>query len=79
MQEIDNYMTPTVAAYIYGISANTIRNKLKEGYSKKGDKDREYLIEQGLLRCYGNQRKEWIIHRKAIEYWFPEKIKSRLD
>ncbi|KFN12805.1 helix-turn-helix domain-containing protein [Bacillus pseudomycoides] len=76
MKEIDNYMTPAEAAHVYGVSASTLRNKLQEGYSVKADHDRMYLIEKGWLKHFsaetaGRRKKgEWIIHRKAMEYWF---------
>ncbi|MCR8860383.1 DNA-binding protein [Bacillus pseudomycoides] len=76
MKEIDNYMNPAEAVHIYKVSASTLRNKLQEGYSTKSDQERAYLIEQGLLKyippeILGRKKKgDWIIHRKAMEYWF---------
>ncbi|MBJ8030706.1 MULTISPECIES: helix-turn-helix domain-containing protein [Bacillus cereus group] len=78
MKVIDNYMTPSEAAFYWGISDSTLRNKLQEGFSQKADKEREMMIQQGLIKCFikpNGKRKEWIITTEAMIKWFGEQQK----
>ena len=50
MKAIDNYMTPSEAAFYWKIPDSTLRNKLQEGISKKADQEREVMIQQGLIK-----------------------------
>lgn len=74
MKDIDKYMTPSEAAHRWGISIETVKNKLKP--SVAGKESINNLIDQGLIKYHqnpGGKRKEWIISVKAMEYWFGKK------
>lgn len=76
MKAIDNYMTPSEAAFYWKIPDSTLRNKLQEGISKKADQEREVMIQQGLIKCFikpNGKRKEWIITSEAMITWFGER------
>lgn len=72
MKSIDNYMTVSEAAYRYGKSIETVKNKLKpsiKGNAGVVDK----MLKEGLIKYFqkpNGQRKEWIISAKAMEIWF---------
>ncbi|MEB6549052.1 helix-turn-helix domain-containing protein [Heyndrickxia sporothermodurans] len=75
MKEIDKYMTVSEAAHRWGISQDTIKNKLKPSVKYTWAKT-EKMLEDGLLKYYqkpGAQRKEWIITTEAMELWFGKK------
>lgn len=72
MKEIDNYMTPSEAAYRWGINQETMKNKLKPSVNKNINE----MVEQGLIKYFqhpAGQRREWIISVQAMEKWFGEK------
>lgn len=76
-KEIDKYMTPAEAAYRWGISQETLKNKLKP--SIVGQDVINQMIDDGLIKCFqkpGGKRKEWIISVAAMEKWFDGKIKE---
>lgn len=63
-------MTVNEAAERWGMSADTIKSKLKPSLPKAWEQT-EKMIEEGLLKYYQKgQRKEWIISTKAMEKWF---------
>lgn len=73
MKEIDNYMTPTEAAYRWGINPETVKSRLKPSLYKKQINE---MVEQGLIKFFQNPngtRKEWIISTDAMEKWFGKK------
>lgn len=68
--EIDNYMTPTEAAYRWNIPERTLREKFVMSR-------REHLIKeeirQGLIKYFvkpEGKRGEWIISVQAMEKWY---------
>lgn len=70
-REIDNYMTPAEAAFRWGISIETLKNKLKPSVSS--DEEIRSMIEQGLIKYFvkpGGKNKQWIISTKAMYEWF---------
>lgn len=72
MKEIDKYMTPSEAAYRWGVNQETVRNKLKPSINK----NIEESIEQGLIKFFQHpdgKRREWIISDQAMELWFGKK------
>lgn len=74
MKEIDRYMTPSEAAFRWGIPQETVKNKLKPSLNREQIDD---MIERGLIKYFQHpdgQRREWIITDKAMEEWFPKKI-----
>ena len=76
--EIDNYMTVSEAADLWGVPRETIKNKLKPSM-KSLWAETEIMIEKGLLKYYqkeGNQRREWIITKAAMVEWFGEPKKT---
>ena len=74
MKEIDKYMTPAEAAHRWGVSQETVKNKLK--LSVIGKESLQNMVDQGLVKYFqkpGGMRKEWIISEKAMELWFGKK------
>lgn len=74
MGDINNYMTPSEAAHRWGISLETVKNKLKPSIA--GQESIDQLIDKGLIKYFqkpGGKRKEWIISVQAMKYWFGEK------
>lgn len=73
-KEIDNYMSPTEAAYRWGENQETVKSRLKPSLYESQINE---MIEQGLIKFFqnpGGKRKEWIISSAAMEKWFgPEK------
>lgn len=72
MKEIDKYMTPSEAAHRWGLSQETVKNKLKPSINKNIDQ----MINDGLIKFFQKpegQRKEWIITNEAMEKWFGKK------
>lgn len=69
---INDYMTVGEAAYRWGISIETVRNRLKP--SIKGNKEKiERMVDEGLIRYSYNPDSEhgiWIISTKAMEQWY---------
>jgi hypothetical protein len=75
MNQIDNYMTVAEAAHTWGVSLDTLQNKLKPSVAGTWAKTEE-MIERGLLKYFqkpGGKRKEWIITRQAMEMWYGKK------
>ena len=67
---IDNYMTPSEAAYRWGLNQETVKSKLKPSINKKEIKQME---EKGLIKSFikpNGKRREWIISKDAMYYWF---------
>lgn len=65
--KINDYMSPSEAAYRWGVSENTLKERLKP--SRRG-KDFDSLIEKGLIKYFikpGGKRAEWIITREFME------------
>ncbi|MGN7197785.1 helix-turn-helix domain-containing protein [Bacillus mycoides] len=74
MKEIEKYMSPSEAAYRWGIPETTLKNYLQG--KTKGNLSLEQLIEMGYLKYFikpGGKRKEWIIHEEVMNTWFPKK------
>jgi len=72
-KEIDKYMTPAEAAFKWGVSQETLKNKLKP--SLVGQDYIDNLMKEGLIKYFmkpGGKRKEWIVSVKAMELWFGE-------
>lgn len=68
---IDDYMTVSEAAHRWGISKETVKNKLKPSIVKQEVIDE--MVDQGLIKYFqnpGSNRREWIISKKAMEKWF---------
>ena len=81
MNNIDNYMTVSEAAYRWGISIDTVKSKLKPSI-KSYHKQTEEMLVDGLIKYFqkpGGQRKEWIISSQAMEKWFGESKKVEED
>jgi hypothetical protein len=71
---IDAYMTISEAAFRWGISQETIKNKLKP--SIVGQESIDKMIRAGLIKYFqkpGGKLKEWIISEQAMEIWFGKK------
>lgn len=71
---IDAYMTISEAAFRWGISQETIKNKLKP--SIVGQESIDKMINAGLIKYFqkpGGKLKEWIISEQAMEIWFGKK------
>lgn len=78
--DIDNYMTVAEAAHRWGLSQETVKNKLKP--SVVGQKTIDDMIKKGLIKYFqkpGGKRKEWIVSRRAMEIWFGEKTSKKLS
>lgn len=63
-------MSPTEAAYRWGISTNTIKERLK---FERRPKALQEELDQGLLKCYikpGGKRGEWILTTTIMEKWY---------
>lgn len=72
MNNIDNYMTVSEAAYRWGIPQETVKNRFKP-YFKSYQEQTNKMLEDGLIKFFqkpGGQRKEWIISIQAMEMWF---------
>ena len=76
MKQIDNYMSVSESANRWGLSVDTVRNKIKP--SVKGTwAQTEELINEGLVKFFqapGGQKKDWIISVQAMEKWFGKKV-----
>ncbi|MDC3414255.1 DNA-binding protein [Terrihalobacillus insolitus] len=69
---IDKYMTPSEAAFRWGLKQETVKSKLKPSINKHIDD----MINDGLIKYFkkpNGQRKEWIISEDAMEIWFGDK------
>ncbi|PEA83796.1 helix-turn-helix domain-containing protein [Bacillus pseudomycoides] len=79
MKEINKYMSPSEAAYLWGIPETTLKNYLQG--KTKGHLSLEQMIEMGYLKYFikpGGKRKEWTIHEEAMNTWFPKnQLKKR--
>ncbi|MGI8305129.1 DNA-binding protein [Bacillus paranthracis] len=74
MNDIDKYMTPSEAAYRWGIPESTLKNKL-QNTSIVGSMRLNFMLEQGLIKFFvkpSGERKEWIISEEAMKIWFPK-------
>lgn len=70
MKPIDNYMTPSEAAYVWGLPQETVKSRLKPSLYKK---QIEEMLEAGLIKYFQHpdgKRKEWIVSVQAMEKWF---------
>ncbi|MED4061113.1 DNA-binding protein [Priestia megaterium] len=74
MREIEKYMTPLEASYLWGVPKETLKNKYSPStLSKKRQEELNNMIEQGLVKFFKHpdrERKEWIISKQAMIKWF---------
>lgn len=74
MREIEKYMTPLEASYLWGVPRETLKNKYSPStLSKKRQEELNNMIEQGLVKFFKHpdrERKEWIISKQAMMRWF---------
>ncbi|TPF14223.1 DNA-binding protein [Priestia megaterium] len=74
MREIEKYMTPLEASYLWGVPRETLKNKYSPStLSKKRQEELNSMIEQGLVKFFKHpdrERKEWIISKQAMIKWF---------
>ncbi|MCM3796934.1 DNA-binding protein [Priestia megaterium] len=74
MREIEKYMTPLEASYLWGVPRETLKNKYSPStLSKKRQEELNNMIEQGLVKFFKHpdrERKEWIISKQAMIRWF---------
>ena len=74
MREIEKYMTPLEASYLWGVPRETLKNKYSPStLSKKRQEELNNMIEQGLVKFFKHpdrKRKEWIISKQAMIRWF---------
>lgn len=71
--DIDNYMTPSEAAYKWGIPYETLKSKLREDIV--GEERISEWIKRGLIKYHQKPngiKKEWIVSRQAMYMWFGE-------
>ncbi|WP_426981332.1 helix-turn-helix domain-containing protein [Bacillus pseudomycoides] len=76
MKEIEKYMTTAEAAYKWGITRDTLKNKYSPSMlnSKQKD-DLQKMIDRGIIKYFlppNGKRKDWIITREAMIHWFGE-------
>ena len=70
---IDKYMTPSEAAYRWGVNQETVKNKLKPSLNKDEIED---FTKRGLIKSFmrpDGKRREWIVTTDAMEIWFGKK------
>ncbi|MFP7159459.1 DNA-binding protein [Priestia aryabhattai] len=76
MKEIEKYMTPIEAAYVWGIRRDSLKNKFSPSkLNKEKEEELNQMIEEGLIKFFlhpDRERKEWIISREAMIKWFGE-------
>ncbi|MCM3736490.1 DNA-binding protein [Bacillus cytotoxicus] len=76
MKEIDKYMSPSEAAYKWGILRDTLKNKYSPSMLKEKQKaELQQMIDEGMIKFFlppNGRRKEWIISREAMRRWFGE-------
>jgi len=74
VREIEKYMTPLEASYLWGVPRETLKNKYSPStLSKKRQEELNNMIEQGLVKFFKHpdrERKEWIISKQAMIRWF---------
>ncbi|WEA47195.1 DNA-binding protein [Priestia aryabhattai] len=74
MREIEKYMTPLEASYLWGVPRETLKNKYSPStLSKKRQEELNNMIDQGLVKFFKHpdrERKEWIISKQAMIKWF---------
>lgn len=66
---IDDYMSPSEAAYRWSIPLETLKNKLKPSVNK----NLEEAIKSGIVKSFKHpegKRNEWIISVSAMEMWY---------
>lgn len=76
--DIDNYMTPSEAAFRWGIPYETLKSKLRSDIV--GEENLNEWIQKGIIKYFkkpNGVRKEWIISRQAMLMWFGEPKKSK--
>jgi hypothetical protein len=64
-------MTPAEAAFRWGISVETLKNKLKPSITSEEEINR--MIDRGLIKYFtkpGGKNKQWIISIQAMYEWF---------
>lgn len=67
--KINNYMTPTEAAFRWGISTDTLKDRLKT----RNAEALQTHINAGLIKQFikpGGTRGEWIISKELMELWY---------
>lgn len=75
---IEDYMTPTEAAFRWGLPTSTMQERLK-GRTNKMTLELQQMKEEGLIKYFklpDAKRGEWIITSQAMEKWYgaePEK------
>lgn len=71
-------MSPSEAAYRWGLSQDTVKSRLKPSlYEKQINK----MLDEGLIKSFqkpNGQRKEWIISFEAMEKWFGKENQKNL-
>ncbi|MCM3772409.1 MULTISPECIES: DNA-binding protein [Priestia] len=76
MKEIEKYMTPLEASYLWGVPRETLKNKYSPSTLNEAKQEElNHMIEQGLIKFFkhpNRERKEWIISREAMIKWFGE-------
>ncbi|ETT84159.1 MarR family transcriptional regulator [Viridibacillus sp. FSL R5-0477] len=76
--DINNYMSPTEAAFRWGIPTSTMQERLKSRTNKMTN-ELEQMKEKGLIKYFklpDAKRGEWIISTTAMEKWYgPEPLK----
>lgn len=76
MKTLDDFFSPSEAAYRWGIKIETLQEKMKPG--RQGDKLQQWQNE-GLLKYFaepGKQRGVWILTREIMEMWYGEEPKN---
>lgn len=71
-------MTIAEAAEKWGISQETVKNKLKISLNKD---EIEEMLQQGLIKYYqktDGKRKEWIISKRAMNKWYGKENKMQI-
>lgn len=70
--DINNYMSPTEAAFRWGIPTPTMQERLK-GRTNKMTNELQQMKEEGLIKHFklpDAKRGEWIISTTAMEKWY---------
>lgn len=67
---IDDFFSPSEAAFRWGISMNTLQEKLKP---TRRSKQMERWMEEGFIKYFvepGKKRGAWILSRDIMELWY---------
>ena len=78
MMEIDHYMTPTEAAFRWGLPTSTMQERLK-GRTNRMAVELQQMKEEGLIKYFklpNAKRGEWIISTQAMVKWYGPEPKS---